>query len=58
MAKKRVEFDAQKTVKRQTEVEFTTRDGTDVDFVAKKPAKIPVHVKFAANEKKKSSQKG
>jgi len=54
MAKKRVEFDAHKTVRRQTEVEFTTRNGTDVDFVAKKPAKVPVHVKFTANDKKRS----
>jgi len=54
MAKKRVEFDAHKTVKKETEVKFTTKDGTKVDFEAKKPVKIPVHVKFTANEKRTS----
>jgi len=53
MAKHRVEFDARKTVKKETEVEFTKRDGTDVDFMAKKPVKVPVHVKFNANNKKR-----
>ena len=48
MSKKRVEFDAHKVVKKETEVEFTKRDGTPVDFMAKKPAKVPVHVKFTA----------
>jgi hypothetical protein len=51
MTKKRIEFDAHKVVKQETEVEFTKRDGTSVDFVAKKPVKVPVHVKFTANEK-------
>ncbi len=49
--KKRVEFDAHKTVKKRTEVEFTTNDGKDVDFMAKKKAKVPVHVRFKANVK-------
>jgi hypothetical protein len=35
-------------VKQETEVEFTKRDGTPVDFMAKKSVKVPVHVKFAA----------
>lgn len=48
--KKKVEFDAHKMVKKPTEVEFTTKDGTKVDFVAKKPTRVPVHVKFKANE--------
>lgn len=52
MSKKRVEFDAHKTVKKETEVEFTKRDGTEVDFMAKKPVKVPVHVKFTADNKK------
>jgi hypothetical protein len=49
--KKRVEFDAHKMVKKRTEVEFTTKDGKDVDFMAKKKAKVPVHVRFKANVK-------
>ena len=49
--KKRVEFDAHKIVRKRTEVEFTTKDGTDVDFMAKKKAKVPVHVRFKANVK-------
>ena len=53
MAKHKVEFDAHKTVKRETEVEFSKKDGTPVDFMANKPVKVPVHVKFTAEEKKK-----
>ncbi len=53
MAKKTVEFDAHKTVKRPTEVEFTTKKGQHVDFTAEKPTKVPVHVKFKANTKGK-----
>jgi len=49
--KKRVEFDAHKVVKKPTEVEFTKRDGTDVDFTARKKVKVPVHVKFKAKVK-------
>ncbi len=49
--KKRVEFDAHKTVKKRTEVEFTTKDGKDIDFMANKKAKVPVHVRFKANVK-------
>jgi hypothetical protein len=49
--KKRVEFDAHKIVKRPAEVEFTKRDGTEVDFTARKNVKVPVHVKFKANVK-------
>ena len=49
--RKRVEFDAHKIVKKRTEVEFTTKDGKDVDFIAKKKAKVPVHVEFKANVK-------
>ena len=49
--KKRVEFDAHKTIKKRTEVEFTTKDGKDVDFMAKKKAEVPVHVRFKANVK-------
>jgi len=50
MKKKNVEFDAHKTVKRDTEVQFRTKDGTKVDFVARKPVKVPVHVRFKARE--------
>ncbi len=49
--KKRVEFDAHKVVKKPTEVEFTTKDGKSVDFVANKKTKVPVHVKFKARVK-------
>jgi len=49
--KKTVQFDAHKTTKKPTEVEFTTRDGKNVDFVASKKTKVPVHVKFKANVK-------
>jgi hypothetical protein len=51
MMKKRVEFDAHKIVKKPTEVEFTTKDGKDVDFTANKKAKVPVRVRFKANVK-------
>lgn len=48
---KKVEFDAHKTVKKPTEVQFTTKKGQKVDFVANKPTKVPVHVKFKAGKK-------
>jgi len=51
MAKHRVEFDAHKTANKETEVEFRKRDGTPVDFIAKKPVRVPVHVKFTAKDK-------
>lgn len=53
MRRKRVEFDAHKTVKKETEVEFTTRDGKQVDFTAKKPTKEEVHVDFLAKRNPK-----
>jgi len=46
--KRTVEFNAHRKVKQPTEVEFRTRDGKKVDFVAKKPTSVPVHVKFKA----------
>jgi len=46
MKGKTVEFEAHKTIKKPTEVEFTTKKGAKVDFVAEKPTKVPVHVKF------------
>jgi hypothetical protein len=49
--RKKVEFDAHKIVKKRTEIEFTTKDGKDVDFMAKKKAKVPVRVRFRANVK-------
>jgi hypothetical protein len=52
MSKKRVEFDAHKVVKRETEVKFKTKDGKKVDFEAMKPTKVPVHVRFTANDKR------
>jgi hypothetical protein len=32
---------------------FTKRDGTEVDFTAKKTVKVPMHVMFRAKDKKK-----
>ena len=49
--KKRIEFDAHKLLKRPIEVEFIKRDGTEVDFTARKKMKVPVHVTFKANVK-------
>lgn len=46
--KRTVEFDAHKKLKTPTEVEFRTRNGEEVDFIAKKPQNVPVHVKFKA----------
>ena len=52
MAKKHtVKFDAHKVVKKPTEVEFQTKAGKDVDFIARKNTKIPVRVKFQAKNK-------
>jgi hypothetical protein len=48
--KKEVKFDAHKIVKKPTEVEFQTKSGKTVDFVANKPTKVPVRVKFKANK--------
>jgi len=53
MSKHEVEFDAHKVVKKEAEVAFTKRDGTPVDFMAKVPTKVPVHVKFRAEDKEK-----
>jgi hypothetical protein len=53
MRRKRVEFDAHKTVKKTTKVEFEKRDGTEVDFKARKPVKKKVHVDFLAKRKDK-----
>ena len=47
---KKVEFDAHKTVKKPTEVQFTTKGGQKVDFVASKKTKVPVHVKFKVDK--------
>ena len=48
---KKVEFEAHKVIKKRTEVEFTTKNGQRVDFVAKKPTKVPVHVKFTKKDR-------
>ncbi|HZP64119.1 MAG TPA: hypothetical protein VFB28_11940 [Terriglobales bacterium] len=53
MAKKTVEFDAHKVIKKETEISFTKKDGSKVDFEANVPTKVPVHVKFKANKDKK-----
>lgn len=49
--KKTVEFDTTKEVKEKQEVSFTTKSGDDIDFVATKTVKKPVHVKFKAKKK-------
>ncbi len=49
-SKKTVKFDAHKKVKREVEVDFITKKGTPVDFMAKKLVKEPVHVKFKAKK--------
>ena len=48
MKRKRIEFDAHKTVKRPTRVAFETKDGQEVRFTAKKPIKVPARVSFLA----------
>jgi hypothetical protein len=48
MRRKRIDFEAHKTVKRPTRVAFETKSGEEVSFKAKKPTKIPVHVSFLA----------
>jgi len=53
MGKKTVEFDAHKVVKQEKEISFTKKDGTPVDFEARVPTKVPVHVKFKAEREKK-----
>jgi hypothetical protein len=49
--RKTVQFDAHKTVKKPTEVQFMTKAGEDIDFVAAKKTRVPVHVKFKAKQK-------
>ncbi len=51
MAKKNVEFEAHKTVKKPTKVAFETTSGKEVEFEARKKVRVPVHVKFKANRK-------
>ena len=53
MAKKthKVEFQAHKTVKKPTNVNFNTKSGEQVSFKAKKPTKVPVDVSFNAKNK-------
>lgn len=46
-----VQFDAHKKKRVPTEVEFKTKTGKRVDFVAAKPTEVPVHVKFRAKDK-------
>ena len=48
MKRKRIDFEAHKTVKKPTRVAFETKDGHEVSFKAKKPTKVPVHVSFLA----------
>jgi len=50
--KKKVEFDAHKTVKKPTKVTFKTKSGEKVKFTADKPTKVPVHVKFTTKKAK------
>lgn len=48
MRRKRIEFEAHKTVKKPARVAFETKSGEEVSFKAKKPTKVPVHVSFLA----------
>jgi hypothetical protein len=48
MKRKRIEFEAHKTVNKPTKVTFETKDGQEVKFKAQKPAKVPVRVSFLA----------
>ena len=48
MKRKRIDFEAHKTVKKPTRVAFETKDCHEVSFKAKKPTKVPVHVSFLA----------
>lgn len=50
MARRTVEFDAHTTVRRPTRVSFTTKGGEKIRFVAEKPAKVPIHVKFTTKK--------
>ena len=50
MAKKRVEFDAHKSVKKPARVSFTTTSGKRVKFEAERKVKVPVRVKFSAEK--------
>jgi hypothetical protein len=54
MPKKTVDFEARRTVRKPTDVAFTTRDGRNVDFVAQKPIREEVRVRFRAEAPKKS----
>jgi hypothetical protein len=51
--KKKVSFDARKKEKIETDVSFTRKDGTEVEFPAHKTEKVPVHVQFVAKVKDK-----
>jgi hypothetical protein len=53
VAKKTVAFSAHQKVKKPVEVEFKTKDGEKVDFIARKPMDVPIRVKFTAKVKKK-----
>jgi len=49
--KETVKFVAHKTVRKPTEVQFTTSGGKKVDFIASKKQKVLTRVKFKANKK-------
>jgi hypothetical protein len=50
MVKKKVEFEAHKSVKKPTDVSFKTKSGKKIEFEAEKKVKVPVHVKFKAKK--------
>ncbi len=51
--KKTVEFDAHKVEKKLLKKSTSrTKSGKEIDFIADKPTKVPVHVKFKAKPKK------
>lgn len=51
MAKKNVQFTADKTVAKPTRVKFKTKSGETVSFRALKTVKERVHVRFRAKKK-------
>ena len=53
MRRTRVKFTAIKTVKKPTEVGFTTKSGEKVDFVADKPTQVRKRINFLAKPKKR-----
>jgi hypothetical protein len=50
------DFDAHETKKLPTKVKFTTGKGEKVQFTAEKPTRVPKHVHFKTNDRKRGSK--